>query len=138
MDDSKIITHRNMEKARGWMMVAALNGFMVIGMGAYGQHGLDDQPQYLINSFNIGVQYQMWHALALMGVAWMVAQTGSRIVRLAGVAFTVGTILFSGALYTFGITGDVPFTGSAPIGGYSLMAGWALLGIGAWRGLRRD
>ena len=124
--------NRNIERARGWMIVAALNGFMVVGMGAYGAHGLNGQPEYLVNSFNIGVQYQMWHGLALMGVAWMVQQTGTIYVRLAGVAFTLGNISFSGTLYVFGLTGDVPFEGSAPMGGMILMAGWALLAFGAW------
>ncbi len=136
MDDAAGSNPRNLERARGWIVMAGLNGFMAVGMGAYGAHGLDGQPEYLVDSFNIGVQYQMWHALALIGVAWVVCATGSGLVRLAGVAFTLGIILFSGTLYYFGLNSDIPFTGSAPAGGMSLMAGWALLAIGAWRGLR--
>ena len=130
--------NKNKERARGWMIIAALNGFMVVGMGAYGAHGLSGQADYLVDSFNTGVQYQMWHGLALMGVAWMVQKTGNLYIRLSGAAFTLGNITFSGTLYVFGMTGDVPFQGAAPAGGMILMAGWALLAFGSWRERGRD
>lgn len=129
--------YQNLERSRGWIIMACINGFIAVGMGAYGAHGMEGQPEHQIDSFNIGVQYQMWHALALIGVAWMVNLTGSLTARLAGVAFSLGILFFSGTLYVFGLTSDIPFAGSAPTGGMSLMAGWALLAISAWRGQRR-
>lgn len=44
--------------------------------------------------------------------------------NVAGAAFTLGILLFSGSLYWFGLTGLVPVEGSAPAGGFLLMFGW--------------
>jgi uncharacterized membrane protein YgdD (TMEM256/DUF423 family) len=81
-----------------------------------------------------GVDYQMWHALALLGVAWLAerAESAGRIpwfARLAGAAFVVGIALFSGTLYVFGVSGAVWLSGAAPVGGTLLMAGWILLAL---------
>ncbi len=119
--------------ARLWLVIAGLGGATAIGMGAYGAHGFDDAPEYLRDSFNIGVQYQMWHALALIGVAWMCDRSDQRIAMLAGIAITFGAVLFCGTLYAFGLTGDLPMRGLAPVGGYSLIAGWLLLALSALR-----
>ncbi|MEQ8665130.1 MAG: DUF423 domain-containing protein [Rhodospirillales bacterium] len=117
---------------RVWVVIGALNGLMGVAAGAYGAHGLAGEPDYLVRSFNTGVDYQMWHALALLAVAWLVERSGGAVVpRLAGLAFVAGIVLFSGSLYFFGITADVPFSGSAPAGGVALMAGWALTALGA-------
>ncbi len=119
--------------ARLWLVLAALNGAVAVGMGAYGAHGFDDAPEYLARSFNTGVQYHMWHALALCAVAWLANHTDSWLTRLSGIAFMAGIVLFSGTLYIFGSTGDLPMAGLAPAGGISLMAAWVLLALAAWR-----
>ena len=123
-----------MTTPRHWIVLAALNGMIAVAAGAYGAHGLADEPDYLVRSFNTGVDYHMWHALALLGVGWLVDRTrGALAARLAGLAFVLGILLFSGSLYIFGITGDIPFSGSAPAGGITLMAGWALTAVSAFR-----
>lgn len=120
--------------ARFWLGLAGLNGALVIGLGAYGAHGFDDVPDYLVKSFNSGVQYHMWHTLVLVGVAWLCDRTGgSLLITLSGVAFMVGIVLFSGTLYAFGINGTLPMRGLAPVGGWCLIAGWLLLAIAAWQ-----
>ena len=119
--------------ARLWLVLAALNGALAVGLGAYGAHGLDDAPEYLARSFNTGVQYHMWHALALVAVAWLASHTNGWLVRLAGIGFVAGIVLFCGTLYVFGTTGNLPLRGLAPAGGTSLMAAWGLLALAAWR-----
>jgi len=118
-----------------WLFIGALNGLCAVAAGAWGWHMLaDDGAARQI--FMMGSQYQMWHALALVVVAWVASRAdGSlkRFIRLAGVSFTLGIILFSGTLYAFGVTGIVPLEGAAPTGGLALMAGWASL---AWIGLK--
>jgi len=118
-----------------WLILGALNGLAAVAAGAYGWHALaaDEAARQI---FMMGSQYQMWHALALCAVAWIASRDeGSlaRFVRLAGVSFTIGIILFSGTLYAFGVTGIVPVEGAAPAGGLALMAGWAAL---AWIGVK--
>lgn len=119
--------------ARFWLVLAGLNGAIAVGMGAYGAHGFDDAPEYLAHSFNVGVQYHMWHALALIGVAWLGNHTDGILVKLAGATFVVGIVLFCGTLYGFGLTGELPMSGLAPVGGSSLIAAWVLLALAAWR-----
>jgi len=116
-----------------WLLIAALNGLVAVAAGAYGWHGLaaDDGARQV---FATGVQYQMWHALALVGVAWLGEGRTGRTLKLingAGILLTVGIVLFCGALYWFGLFGQVPFAGMAPAGGFALMGGWALLAASA-------
>lgn len=87
--------------------------------------------------FTIASQYQMTHGLALLAVGWLAggsALGGGRVLpNVAGIAFTLGIVLFCGSLYWFGINGLVPLQGSAPTGGILLMAGWATLMAAAVR-----
>lgn len=119
--------------ARYWLVVAGLLNLAGVGIGAYGWHALDEQPDYLRDAFNIGVQYHMWHALALIGVAWLVERGGGMIANLSGAAFIVGIVLFSGSLYYYGFMADLLMSGLAPLGGWSMMIGWILLALAAWR-----
>lgn len=51
-----------------WLIAAAINGLIAVAAGAYGWHALPVSESGLCNIFMIGVHYQMWHALALIGV----------------------------------------------------------------------
>ncbi len=121
-----------------WLFLGALNGLVAVAAGAYGWHSLagDDAARKM---FEIGVQYQMGHALALLAVAWLATRFEGRgriPVHVAGAGFTLGIILFSGTLYAFGLTGIVPVEGAAPTGGLLLMIGWlALMWLAARSGL---
>lgn len=114
---------------RLWLIVGSLNGLTAVIAGAFGWHWLEaDSGSREI--FNMGVNYQMWHALALLGVAWLASVKNGvalKLVNAAGWAFTAGIVFFSGTLYAFGLTGEIPVSGAAPVGGLSLMAGWAAL-----------
>jgi uncharacterized membrane protein YgdD (TMEM256/DUF423 family) len=98
-------------------------------MSAYVAHGLagiDPATRHVVES---GVQMQGWHALALLGTGlW--APRGGWLADLAGAAFTVGMLLFCGALYILGVQG-MSLGVVAPTGGMLLMLGWLLLAISA-------
>jgi len=119
-----------------WLAVAAFSGLIAVIAGAYGAHGLNGAENQ-VRSFNTGVQYQMWHSLALIGVAWLSeSRKGTAQAKWADAAgwlFTGGIVLFSGTLYYFGITSGLPISGSAPVGGIALMGGWAVLALAALR-----
>jgi uncharacterized membrane protein YgdD (TMEM256/DUF423 family) len=111
-----------------WLALAALNGGIAVATGAYASHGLSD-PR-MIELFRIAGQYQMWHALALAGVAALVrlGNAGTPwLLVFAGWAFLSGIVLFCGALYLLAIQGPSPLGAVAPVGGLSFMAGWAAL-----------
>jgi uncharacterized membrane protein YgdD (TMEM256/DUF423 family) len=111
---------------RIWLFLASVNGLIAVLAGAYGRHSLaaDDGGRQI---FNLGVSYHMWHALALLAVAWLADRREGAPplpVQLAGIAFIAGMVLFSGSLYALAITGSAPVPYAAPVGGVSFMAGW--------------
>jgi uncharacterized membrane protein YgdD (TMEM256/DUF423 family) len=100
-------------------------GGLAVVLGAFGAHDLA--------TFEIGVRYQMYHALALLIVAWATTQWNATTVTAAGWAFVVGIVVFSGSLYTLVLTGQRWMGAVTPLGGVSFITGWALL---AWTALR--
>lgn len=77
---------------------------------------------------------QAMHALALLAVALLLGRWTGAAVRLAGLAFAVGTPLFCGAVLLRALTG-VSLGPVAPVGGTALIAGWlALLAAAVRRG----
>ncbi|RUA05595.1 MAG: DUF423 domain-containing protein, partial [Candidatus Poseidoniales archaeon] len=86
-----------------------------------------------LSTFETGVRFQMYHALALLAVGSLAGRWKTGFVKLSGVLFTAGVVLFSGSLYILAITGIGVFGAIAPLGGLSLMAAWTSLIVGAIR-----
>ena len=119
---------------RVFLMLAAFFGFTGVALGAFAAHGLKNRltEQYLA-IFHTGVTYQLIHALALFGVALLLAHLPGRLVAWAGVFFALGIVLFSGSLYVLTLTGISKLGIITPIGGAAFLAGWLCLGLAAWR-----
>jgi uncharacterized membrane protein YgdD (TMEM256/DUF423 family) len=123
-----------------WLIVTALSGCLAVAAGAYGAHGLSGDEVFK-SAFQTGVQYHMWHSLALLGIAWFTEsrpETNSGAAQAkwghrAGFLFALGLVLFSGSLYVFGLTQSLPMSGLPPAGGMALMAGWLTLAFAATR-----
>ena len=115
--------------------LGALFGALGVALGAFGAHALRSSltPEGLA-TFEIGVRYQMYHALALLAVAWASAQWEAATVAAAGWSFVVGIVVFSGSLYVLVLTGQRWLGAVTPIGGTALIVGWALLVWTAFRG----
>ena len=115
---------------RLWIVFAALNGLCAVALGAWASHGMESLPA-AAELMKTGVQYQMWHALALIGVAWLSDDPGvpKGIIGTAGFCFLIGILLFCGSLYATATQGVALFSMSAPAGGILLMAGWVVFGI---------
>lgn len=114
------------------LLVALILGMFSILFGAFGAHGL---KKFLtleqLSSFEIGVRYQMYHALFLFFVAQTsyVTEKQKMIVFLLALA---GILLFSGSIYllaTSTITNiKAKFLGPlTPIGGLLLISSWIYL-----------
>tara|TARA_R110000868_G_scaffold56666_4_gene175249 strand:- start:2816 stop:3238 length:423 start_codon:yes stop_codon:yes gene_type:complete len=115
-------------KMKLWLTLGALSGFLAVAFGAFGAHALANRatPEEL-NAFEIGARYHMYHALALIAVAWLATQGESALVNMAGWAFMAGIVLFSGSLYVLGITGSRALVLATPLGGVAFLIGWACL-----------
>jgi len=114
--------------------IGTLLAGLAVGLGAFGAHGLRQvlSPEDLA-TFEIGVRYQMYHALALLAVGWASTRLESGALTAAGWLFVIGIALFSGSLYALVLTGQRWLGAVTPIGGVAFLAGWVLL---AWAALR--
>ncbi|NVJ92094.1 MAG: DUF423 domain-containing protein [Methylocystaceae bacterium] len=109
---------------RIWLILAGLMGAEAVICGAISAHAdLSDYGRELIEK---AAQYEVWHALALIGVA-ILAKEKSRIILAAGIFFTLGVSLFCGTLYVKGFWEFTLFPMSAPLGGTCLILGWLCL-----------
>ena len=113
----------------------AIAAFIAVALGAFGAHSLRTKltPE-MLNIFEVGVRYQMYHALGLIAVAWAMSRwpdvgTGRdlSLLNYAGWAFIAGIVIFSGSLYILSITGIRWFGAITPIGGLAFLLGWAIL-----------
>jgi uncharacterized membrane protein YgdD (TMEM256/DUF423 family) len=121
--------------SRTFIIIAAIIGFLGVALGAFGAHGLTAifEANGRAGTFDTATQYQMYHALALLAVAWLESKSPNRQIRWAGYLFIAGVALFSGSLYILSIF-DVRIMGAvAPLGGAAFLGGWALLGLAAWQ-----
>lgn len=111
-------------------MLGAVSALVAVAAGAFGAHALRARldPALLI-VFETGARYQMFHALALIAVAWAGTRWPGRMVSLAGWCFVAGTVLFSGSLYALALTGHRAFGAITPLGGVAFLAGWLSLAL---------
>ncbi len=121
---------------RIFFLLGSLSAGLGVALGAFGAHGLRDRlTADLLATFETGVRYQVYHALALLAVAWAVTRwPASGLPPAAGWLFVAGTLLFSGSLYLLALTGVRLFGAITPLGGVAFIAGWACLLIVAARG----
>ncbi len=121
--------------ARIFLLVAALSGLVAVILGAFAAHGLKQQlAPAALQSFQIGVQYQMYHALALLAVAILLQLRPQWSgLKASGLAFILGALLFSGSIYWLTLGGPRWLGPVTPVGGLGFMVGWLLLAIAAWR-----
>jgi uncharacterized membrane protein YgdD (TMEM256/DUF423 family) len=117
-----------------WLMGC---GFAVLAVaaGAFGAHALRTRlaPE-MLPVFETAARYQMYHALALLGVAWATTRwPQSAAVPAAGWLFAAGILLFSGSLYLLALSGARWLGAITPLGGVAFLLAWSLLG---WAGAR--
>lgn len=125
-----------MSGARAFLLLGALYGLLGVGLGAFGAHALKDRlaPEMLA-VYHTGVDYQLWHALALLAVGILCMVRPMPGLGAAGWCFAAGVLLFSGSLYLLALTGARWLWPVTPAGGLLLLAGWGAL---VWAVLRSE
>ncbi len=114
----------------------AVLALLGVALGAFGAHALGAQlPAGDLATFETAVRYQMYHALGLLGIAWLADRFGSPLVCRGGWFLIAGTVVFSGSLYVLVLTGARWLGAITPVGGVMLLVGWSLVVAGL---LRRD
>ncbi|EDM43657.1 conserved putative small membrane protein [unidentified eubacterium SCB49] len=117
---------------------AAILVAITIAIGAFGAHGLKKLVDASsLTSFETGVRYQMYHALALF-VIGLAATISEKLKKRVFWLFLFGILLFSGSIYLLSLQAVLPFAVKriaflTPIGGFLFIIGWVWLAIGLFR-----
>jgi uncharacterized membrane protein YgdD (TMEM256/DUF423 family) len=106
------------------LRLAAVSGFLVVALGAFGAHSLKGilTQHHTVDIWEKAVLYHMFHTLALLFLALRPA-----VPKGAAVSFLVGILLFSGSLYLLAAL-NVRWLGAiTPLGGVAFLIGWVLV-----------
>lgn len=125
---------------RVFVLTGAIFAGLAIAAGAFAAHALQAQlPEKALAAFETAARYQMYHALALVLLGILVGQNpAARLLPVAGYAFIVGILLFSGSLYALSLTGIKGLGAITPLGGVAFLAGWLCLAVGVARSGRLE
>ncbi|MBI4527212.1 MAG: DUF423 domain-containing protein [Deltaproteobacteria bacterium] len=119
---------------RFFFVAGSVSAFVAVGLGAFAAHGLKGRlSSEMVNVFETGVRYQMYHAVALLLVGWAASRWPGAGIVAAGWLFLAGTLIFSGTLYLLSVTGLRWLGAITPIGGVAFLLGWVFLAWGAWK-----
>lgn len=117
-----------------YLAMGSILAAIAVAFGAFGAHGLKKiVPPETVQAFQTGVQYQMYHALALVLTGILYEKCSPKPARIAGILFLIGIILFSGSLYvlTAGKAAETTALDKAgiitPVGGLAFIGGWLSL-----------
>ncbi len=120
--------------SRSLVFAAAVSGFICVAIGAMGAHSLPKNLQKAgfsetviakkIEQCEIAVRYQMYHTLAILGLALSPAIRQRRAWRVSCVLFFLGILLFSGGLYSMVFFDRMGHWSIVPIGGTVLIIAW--------------
>lgn len=114
------------------IIFAAINGSLAIILGAFGAHGLKNKLSVsLLQTYQTGVDYQMYHALALLGLGVFMLQqkhtvtpSGFNLLSLSALLMGVGIVLFCGSLYGLSLGGPRFLGPITPLGGLCFLLAW--------------
>jgi uncharacterized membrane protein YgdD (TMEM256/DUF423 family) len=121
------------------LQIAAIGAFFSgasVALGAFGSHGLKKVlSETALTTFHTGVEYQMYHGLALFALGLAIrfwnseAATSTLLKRLHTAAqfLVAGTLIFPGTLYIYSIFGLRLAAMITPIGGVLFLIGWFLI-----------
>lgn len=126
-----------------WVGLGAIFAFLSVGCGAFGAHGLESKLEpRMLAIWETAARYQMYHALALIGLGLWIGQLAARTsapaavpasVPVAGWAFTIGIVLFSGSLYALALSGIKVLGAITPLGGLAFLIGWIAFALAAFK-----
>jgi len=111
----------------------AISGFLSVVIGAFAahllKHQLDGDSLALIKT---AVEYQMFHAAALILTGVLYKQSASIYLTLSSLGFILGGLFFCGSLYALAFGLPKIIGAITPIGGCLFLFGWLTLAIHSW------
>lgn len=121
-----------------WAMLAAIFGLHGVVIGAFGAHGFETilEANERVATFQTGVEYHMYHAVALFALAtWMpyAHPSARRWLQWAAWSLSIGILVFPGTLYVLSLT-NIRWLGAiTPLGGLAFLIGWAFIAWACFR-----
>lgn len=109
------------------LQLAAIFGALAVIFGAFGAHALESLlvKTGRLDTYQIAVNYQFYHSLALLMVGILYQQNPKRTgLKLSAWFFLGGILIFSGSLYLLCLS-EVTWLGAVtPVGGIGFILGW--------------
>jgi uncharacterized membrane protein YgdD (TMEM256/DUF423 family) len=129
------------QPARVFLILAALSGAICVAIGAMLAHSLpkrlesqgftQEQVDKKLQQCELATRYQMFHALAVLALAASGYCTRFKLATIASVLMLLGTIGFSGGLYSMVFANEIIHWSIVPIGGSLFILGWLHLAASA-------
>jgi uncharacterized membrane protein YgdD (TMEM256/DUF423 family) len=121
---------------RTTLIAGIITAGLAVAIGAFGAHGLKAilEVNQRVDTFELAVRYQFYHAFALMINGLLMTQFSSGRLKTASIFFVVGIVIFSGSLYVLSLTGITILGAITPIGGIGFIAGWLFMLLGMKNG----
>lgn len=108
-----------------FFFLGAFFALLAVILGAFGAHALKQKiSPDMLSIFEVGVRYQMYHALGLIILALALQHFSGFSLELAGWLFIAGIFLFSGSLYILSLTGNTLWGAITPVGGFLWIIAW--------------
>ncbi|MBP3962164.1 MULTISPECIES: DUF423 domain-containing protein [Paenibacillus] len=113
----------------------AIHALIAVVLGAFGAHALKDRlTDDMLNVFETGVRYHMYHAIGLFLLALAAERIGQgKGIRWAARLMHIGIFLFSGSLYALSLSDIKPLGIITPFGGLAFIVAWAVAAYSIWK-----
>ena len=113
-------------------ITAAALGAAAVLFGAFGAHALRGHlDENALSIWRTAVDYQFWHALALLAIAGFAPPDDRRWSRASGIMIA-GTLVFCASLYALALGAPSWIGVITPFGGVLLVTGWVVAGVAFW------
>ena len=126
-----------MPEFKKFLLIGITFAALSVLFGAFGAHGLKNIAieAKLIASFETAARYQFYHALGLI-IIFLLSPHNLKLslLNIAGWLMVTGTLLFSGSLYIYVLSGIKTFAMITPIGGVLMITAWLTLSIATVKG----
>ena len=126
-----------MPEFKKFLLIGITFAALSVLFGAFGAHGLKNMAieAKLIASFETAARYQFYHALGLIIIFLLSThKLKLSLLNISGWLMVTGTLLFSGSLYIYVLSGIKTFAMITPIGGVLMIAAWLTLFIATVKG----
>lgn len=109
--------------------LGAVLGFLGVALGAFGAHALKSRlSSDMMLVWHTAVFYHLVHAVVLLAMGFYAKSSGADL-KIPGLLFAIGILLFSGSLYALALSGIKPLGAITPLGGLCFLAGWGWLAV---------